>query len=74
MTFNTGIRIQYEIIERIELLFISDSIREDTRSHDKKENEKRNTINHRNTTDNKRERTRKPRTRISKEIINISKY
>ena len=73
MTFNTRIRIQYKTTRKIGLLSLSDSIREDTRSHDKKENEKRNTTNHRDTTDDKRRRTREPHIRILKETIDISR-
>ena len=71
MTFDNEIRIQYKISERTRFLLLSDRIRENIRSHDKKENEKRNTTNHRNKTDNEKRYTRKPRIRISKEIINI---
>ena len=46
MILNTGIYIQCKITERIGLLFLPDSIRENTRSHNKKENDKKNTTNH----------------------------
>ena len=46
MTFNIEIRIQCKITERIKLLFLLNSIRENIRSHDKKENEKKSTINY----------------------------
>ena len=73
MVLNTRIRIQYETIKRIELLSLLNSIRKNIRSHDKKENEKRNITNHQNTIDDKKKRTRKPRIRILKETINISR-
>ena len=47
MTSDNGIRIQCKIIRRIELLFILSNIRRNIKSHDKKENEKKNTIDHR---------------------------
>ena len=71
MTLNTRIHVQYEITERSELLSLSNSIRENIRSHDKEENEKRNVTNYRDTTSNERECTKESRIRISKRIMNI---
>ena len=73
MIFNNWIRIQYEIIKRTRFFFVLNSIRENIESYDKKENEKRNTISHRNEIDIKREHTRKFCIRILKETINILK-
>ena len=72
MTSDNEVRLQRKISERIGLLFLFDRVRKNTRSYNKEKNKKRNTTNHRNKTDTKREYTRKPRTRISKETINIS--
>ena len=74
MIFNTGIRIQRKTVKRTRLLSISNSIRENIRSYDKKENKKKSTINYWDTISNKRKRTREPRIKILKEIINISGY
>ena len=46
MTLNLGIRIQRKTAGGIELLPLSNGIWKNTRGHDKKENEKRNTTNH----------------------------
>ena len=73
MTFNDGIYIQYKIIKRIKLLSILSDVRGDIESHDKKENKKKNTISHRNKINIKKERIKKPRTKLLKRTINISK-
>ena len=72
MTLDNEIYIQLEIIKRIRLFFILNSIRKDVESHYKKEDEKRNIINYRDKTNIKKRCTRKPRIGISKETINIS--
>ena len=73
MVLNNEIRVQCKITKRTKLLFLLDNIWKNTRSHDKKGNEKENTTNHRDETSDKKRRTRKPRIRILKEIMNISK-
>ena len=73
MTFNNEIRIQHQITKRTRLLFILSNIRKNIKSHDKKENKKRDTTNYRNKIDIKERRLKKSRIRISKKIINISR-
>ena len=46
MILDNEICIQYEIIKEIEIFFILNSIRKNTKSYDKKENKKRNTTGH----------------------------
>ena len=46
MTLNIEIRVQRKTAERIGLLLLLNSIREDIRDYDKKENEKKKTSNH----------------------------
>ena len=46
MIFDNEIRIQYETIKEIRLFFILSSIRKNTRSYDKKENEKKDITNY----------------------------
>ena len=72
MVFNNEIRVQYEITRRTRFLSISSSIRRNIRSHDKKENEKRDTTDHRNQIDIKKRYSRKLRIKILKRIMNIS--
>ena len=72
MTLNIGICIQYEITKRIRLLSLLNSIRKNTKSYNKKENEKENVSSCRDTTNNKRERTRKHRIRILERTMNVS--
>ena len=73
MTFNNEIYVQYEIIKRIEFLFILNNIRENIESYNKKENKKKNITSYRSKTDIKKEHTRKLRIKILKRIINISR-
>ena len=46
MILNNGIYVQRKTTKRIRLLFILSNIRKNTRDHDKKENEKKDTISH----------------------------
>ena len=66
MTPDDGIRIQFEISKRTRLFLLLNCIRRNIRSHDKKEDKKRNTIDRRNKINIKKRRTRKSYIRISK--------
>ena len=46
MVPNSGVRIQRKTTKKVELFSLLNSIREDTRGHDKKENKKRNVVSH----------------------------
>ena len=65
------IRIQYKTLERTRLFFLSNRIRKNIRDYDKKENKKKNVIDHRNKIDIKKRRVRESRIRISKETMSI---
>ena len=71
MIFNLEVCVQRKIIERVGLLSLLNSIWKNTRDHDKKENEERNTVDYWDIINNKEECTKKPRIKISKEIMNI---
>ena len=71
MTFNNRVYIQRKITKRTKLFFLLNNVWENIRGHDKKENKKKNTTDHRDKIDNKKRYTKKPRTRILKEVINI---
>ena len=73
MTFNNEIYIQREISKRTRLLLVSNRIRRNIESHDKKENEKRNIETRRDKISNKKRYTRKSYIKIPKETINISR-
>ena len=46
MTLDNKIRIQFKTLERTELFFLLNCIRKNIRSHNKKRNKKKNTIDH----------------------------
>ena len=71
MTFNNEIRVQRKTARKTRFLFILNSIQRKIKSHDKKENKKKNVTSYRDRINIKKRYTRKPRTEILKETINI---